>query len=128
MTDTTRDNIIYLTVGLTIAILVAGDFVVADHRGTEMWWPTSLQFHAASYWFVLSYFIATETRKITSSVVQIIICEFIGAVLHVGVVLMFHDTLARPLGLRLFAIAIIEFFVIVEIARQVVRRLKLYRR
>jgi hypothetical protein len=41
MKQKTRDNLIYLAVGLGVVALIVADFVYADSHGQRMWWPST---------------------------------------------------------------------------------------
>jgi hypothetical protein len=46
MKSGTRDNLIYLGVGLGVAALVVADFFYADSHGQEMWMPSRFALRA----------------------------------------------------------------------------------
>ena len=123
MKQSTRDNVIYLAVGLSVAALVAVDFFYAESHERQMWWPSELVFHAVAYMGLLGYFVAKETRKVGASLSQIFTCVLAGSILHLAVVFVFRQTYGGHLGLSLFGIALVEFFVIVQAMVQAVRYL-----
>jgi hypothetical protein len=57
MKPKTRDNLIYLAVGLSIAALVTANAFYADSRGREMWWPSRFTFRAVTTPSLLAYFV-----------------------------------------------------------------------
>jgi hypothetical protein len=90
----TRDNLIYLAVGLTVAGLVVFDVFYADSHGREMWSPSSFETRLVGYMLILGYFIATEARKAGATLPQIVMFEVAGSVLHTGVAFSFRRTYA----------------------------------
>ncbi len=124
MKQGTRDNLIYLAVGLTVGGLVVLDFFYADSHGREMWWPSNFEAHLVGYMLVLGYFIATEARKAGATVAQIVIFEVAGSVLYAGVAFGFRRTYAGPLSLPLFGLAVLEYFAMVRLVIYAVRQLR----
>jgi len=89
-----------------------------------MWWPSEFAFHVTAYMGLLGYFVAKETRRVGAKLSQIFMCVLAGSVLHLGIALAFRQTYAGHLSLGLFGLALLEFFVIVQLMVQVVRHLK----
>lgn len=68
----TRDNLIYSAVGLSIAALLAADAFYADSHGRKMWMPSRFTFRLVYTRALLGYFVARETRKVKAAVVQVL--------------------------------------------------------
>ena len=124
MKPTTRDNIIYLGVGLGIAALVTFDFFYADSRGKEMWMPSEFAFHVVAYMGILGYFVATETRKVKATFMQTALCVVAASILHLGVAFGFRQTYAGGLSFGLYGLALLEFFLIVQLMVQSISYLR----
>jgi hypothetical protein len=62
MEPKTRDNLIYLAVGLSVAAILVGDFFYGLNHHTEMWRPSKFTFRAVYTTALLAYFVARETH------------------------------------------------------------------
>jgi hypothetical protein len=67
MKQKTRDNLIYVTVGLGIVALIVANFFYADSHGQKMWWPSKFASRVVYTTALLAYFVARETRKAKST-------------------------------------------------------------
>jgi uncharacterized membrane protein len=85
MKPTTRDNLIYLAVGLGIAALVVADFFYADSHGRKMWMPSRYAFRLIYSTALLGYFVVRETRKEKATVVQVVACVLFASVVHLAI-------------------------------------------
>ncbi|MGA2001311.1 MAG: hypothetical protein ABSG52_15075 [Terriglobales bacterium] len=124
MKQRTRDNLIYLTVGLSIAALVAADFYYAESHGREMWLPSNFAFRAVATTSLLAYFVGRETRKVKSPLVQVFTCVVLASVVHLGIVFSFRQAVGQLSGLSFSALAGFEMFILVQLAMQVARYLR----
>lgn len=122
MKPTTRDDLIYLAVGLSIAGLVAFDFFYADSHGREMWWPSNFWSHLVLYLLLLEYFVVRETRKAGATFNQVLIFLFAGLAMHTGLAFALRGLYNGPLTFALFSLTLLEFFVFVQLAAWSVRR------
>jgi len=113
MKQTTRDNIIYLAVGLALVGLLAADFFYADSHGRRMWLPSYFAIRTAAYMGVIVYFVVKETRKVKATLAQTIICSLVASILHLGIAFMFRDILNGSFGLILWVLAVLEISLIV---------------
>jgi len=68
MKQQTRDNLIYLVVGLGLAALLAFDAFYSDSHNRKMWMPSRFAFNAVAFMGVLVYMVVRETRKLRPSV------------------------------------------------------------
>ena len=121
MKRSTRNDLIYLVVGLCVAALVVVDLFYADLSGRQMWWPSNFWAHLLGYMVILEYFVARETRKAGAGLGQTIICILATAVLHAGTAFALHGLYDGPFTLVLFAAAMLEFFIILQLAVWAVR-------
>jgi len=124
MRSRTQDNLIYLAVGFCVAALVAFDFFWADSQGRKMWWPSAFAFRAVAYTAVLGYFVARETLKVKATLFQALMCVLVAGALHLSVAFAFRGTFSGRFGIGLWALAILEVFVIVQLMVQVVLYLR----
>jgi lysylphosphatidylglycerol synthetase-like protein (DUF2156 family) len=89
MKPETRDNLIYLSVGCTIAALVAYEAFYSERHGLRMWQPTNFEFNFIANLFVLEYLVVTQTRKLRATRKQIFTFVVAAGVLHAAVLLSF---------------------------------------
>ncbi len=104
MKQSTRDNLIYLSVSLIIAGLVAADFFYADSRGSEMWLPSRFAFRAVYSTGLLMYFVVRETRKVTATIAQVFECVLFASVIHLAIVFGFHQAVGQLSGIDFLAL------------------------
>ncbi len=124
MKQNTRDNLIYLAVGLSIAALVVADFFYADSHNKTMWLPSKLATRAVYTTLLLAYFVARETRKRKATLVQVVACVVFASIVHLAVVFGFRQTVGRLPGLVFSALAVWELFLVWLLTLQVARYLR----
>jgi hypothetical protein len=117
---TTRDNLIYLAVGLGIAALLVADFFYADSHGRKMWMPSRYSFRLAYKTVLLGYFVARETRKVKATVVQVLACVLFATVVHLTIGFGFRQALGRLSGISFSAWIVLEMFLLVQLLVQVI--------
>jgi hypothetical protein len=121
MRPRTRDNLIYLAVGIGLVALLIADFFYTDRHGSQMWLPSRFAFRAVGYLVILGYFVARETRKINATAFQAAVCVLIASVLHLGVALAFRGVFAGRFGAGVYLVVVVETFLIVQLMVQSVR-------
>ena len=84
MKQGTRDNLLYLAVGLSIAALVVADFFYADSHNQKMWSPSTLTSRAVYTTLLLAYFVAREARKGKATLLQVLACTLFASIVHLG--------------------------------------------
>jgi hypothetical protein len=124
MRSTTRDNLIYLAVGLGIAALGAADFFYAESRGKEMWMPSRLTFRVVCTTALLGYFVARETRKVKGAFFQVLACVLLASTVHLVVIIGFRQAVGQLAGIPFSALAAFEMFLIVQLAVKAAQYLK----
>ncbi len=124
MKQSTRDNLIYLTVGLSIAALLAADAFYAVSHNREMWMPSRFVLRLGYTTLLLGYFVARETFKLKATIGQVIGCVLIGSVMHLAMALGFREAINRLPGLSFSALVVLEIFLLVQLAEHVVMFLK----
>jgi hypothetical protein len=124
MKPRTRDNLIYLAVGLGIAALVVADFYYADSHGRKMWMPSRYAFRLVYSTALLGYFIVRETRKVKITVVQVIACVVFASVVHLAIGFGFRQPLEQLSGIGFSACVVLELFLLVQLLVQVITYLK----
>jgi hypothetical protein len=124
MKPETRDNLIYLGVGLGIAVLVVADFFYADSHGQKMWWPSRFAFRAAYTTVLLAYFVIRETRKMKATLVQILAYILFASLVHLAIVFTFRHAAGELSGITFAALAVLEMFFVFQLLMLVVRYLR----
>lgn len=124
MKPDTRDNLIYLGVGLGIAALVVADFFYADSHGQTMWWPSRLAFRAAYTTLLLAYFVVKETRKMKATLVQMLGYVLFVSLVHLAIVFTFRHAAGELSGITFAAVAVFEMFFVFQLLMLVVRYLR----
>src|SRR5437879_4077418 len=124
MKQTTRDNLIYLAVGLSVAALVTADCFYADSHGREMWWPSTFAYRLVAYLGVLGYLVGRETRKIGATVTQMIMCVLAAWILQLGIAFAFRQTFSGRYTLGLWVLAVVGGFAIIQLMVGAVRYLR----
>jgi len=124
MESKTRDNIIYLLVGLGIAGLLAGDAFYAQAHDREMWMPSTLALRLAFSTPLIGYFVARETWKVKATFVQVIACVLFASIVHLAIWFGLRQTLGQLSGIAFSAWAILEIFLLVQLLVWVVQHLR----
>ena len=124
MKQNTRDNLIYLTVGLTIAALVAFDAFYSDSHNRKMWIPSRLAFNAVTFAGVLAYMVVRETRKVKATMVQTAACLLAACCVHSGIVFAFPQIFAKPYSAGLWVFIVLELFLVVRLMVGIVQYMK----
>jgi hypothetical protein len=123
MKPRTRDNLIYLAVGLGIAALVVVDFFYADSHGQKMWWPSRFAFRAAYTTLLLAYFVAREIRKLKATLGQVLAYILLASFVHLAIVFAFRQAAGELSGITFAALAVFEMFLVFQLLMAVARYL-----
>src|SRR5260370_35125491 len=110
MKPQTRENLIYLAVGISIAGLVWANFFYAEIHGTKVWMPCRFAFRAVTSTALLMYFVVREARKTRASLVQVLACALFAIFLHTTIVFGFRQIIDQLPGLTFSALAVFEMF------------------
>jgi putative effector of murein hydrolase len=124
MKQRTRDNLIYLAVGLGIAALVVADFIYAQSHARKMWLPSSFSSRFVYTTALLGYFVIRETRRMKATTMQVLACVVFGSVVHVVIAFLFRQAFAQLPGISFSAFAVLEMFLVWLLTLQVARFLK----
>jgi hypothetical protein len=112
MKQSTRDNLIYLAVGLSIAALLAADAFYSESHDRKMWMPSRFAFNAVTFMGVLAYMVAREARRATATVAQTVSYTLLACLLHWVVALAFPQIFAKPFYSGLWVFIVLELFLI----------------
>jgi hypothetical protein len=121
MKTTTRDNIVYLAVGLGAVAALALDVFYSLKRGHNMWNPSLFEERAITATLVMEGILADGLRKERVPFRQILIWLFFATILHIGFLLLFRQFLGGTL-LSSFALwAILEVVAVIQITQRLRR-------
>src|SRR5580658_19427 len=116
MKPKTRDNLIYLGVGLSIAALVWIDFFYADSRGQKMWWPSKFAFRTVTTPSLLAYFVAREMRREKATLLQTFAGVLFATLLQLGIMFSFRQIIDQLPGMSYSALVVLEMFVVWQLS------------
>lgn len=115
MKNSTRDNLIYLAVGLGVAALVTADAFYADSHGLRMWVPSLFALRAVYSTGLLGYFVVREARKATATIVHVLACLLFASVVHLTIIFGFHQAVGQLHGITFVVLLVFEMYLIIRI-------------
>ena len=118
MKPRTRDNLIYLGVGLGIVALLVADLFYADSHGREMWMPSRLALRLVYTTILLGYFVVREIRKVKATVFQVLACLIFASVVHLAIGFVFRHAVGQLPGISFSALVVLEYFIVVQLVLQ----------
>ena len=124
MKSKTRDNLIYLAVGLGAAGLLVADLVYAESHGRPMWMPSKFAYRLVFTTALLGYFIIRETRQVKATVIQVFACVLFASIVHLTIGFGFRQFITGLSGISFSAWGVLEIFILVQLSEQVARYLK----
>jgi hypothetical protein len=125
MKPSTRDNLIYLAVGLSAALLVAGQvFYSESHHHQIMVKFSALAFRAVFSMFVVGYFVGRETRKVGATLSQVILCVLVAGALQLAIIYTVRQYVRQLPGLSFVGLVTLETFLVVNLATRALIYLK----
>lgn len=110
MKSTTRDSLIYLAVGITIAGLVTTDVFYADSHGTKAWMPSRFAFRAVTTPSLLAYLIVRQRLHEKAKPLRIAAAVLLATLLQLGIMFGFRQIIDELPGFTYSAIAVVELF------------------
>jgi hypothetical protein len=116
MKPKTRDNLIYLAVGLSIAALVTADAFYADSRGRKMWWPSRFAFRTVTTPSLLADFVVKEMRREKARLLQTFAALLLAMLLQLGIMFGFRQIIEQLPGMSYSALAVVELFVVWQLS------------
>jgi hypothetical protein len=121
MKSGTRDNLIYLGVGLGVAALVVADFFYANSHGQEMWMPSRFAPRAVYTTLLLAYFVVRETRKLKATLVQVLAYILLASFVHIAIVVAFRQAVSELAVIPFSGLATFEMFLVFQLVTEVAR-------
>jgi hydrogenase-4 membrane subunit HyfE len=116
MKPKTRDNLIYLGVGLSIASLVCIDLFYADSHGQKMWWPSKFAFRTVTTPSLLAYFVVKEMRREKATLLQTFAAVLFATLLQLGIMFSIRQIIDQLPGMSYSALAVLEMFVVWQLS------------
>lgn len=120
----TRDNIIYLVVGLSFAALLVADAVYAVSHNRAMWMPSYFAFRAAGTTGLVAYYVAREARRLRATLGQVLACVLFASSVQLAITFTFHQAVDRLSSITFSLLAVFEMFCVFQLTMVVVRYLK----
>jgi len=121
MKQQTRNNLIYLAVGLSLAALLAFDAFYSDSHNRKMWIPSRFAFNAVASMGVLVDMVVRGTRKLRATVGQTVVCVVAACLLHSGFAGVLPRIFSERFGSGLWVLIVLEIFLIVRLMAVVIR-------
>lgn len=119
MNEQTRDNLIYLAVGLSFAALLALDAFYSDVHGLRMWMPSRFAFRAVYTPSLLAYFVMKEMRLRKATLFQMLAAVLFAILFQLGILFGFRPIVDQLHGLTYSALALAEMFFLWQLSVQI---------
>jgi hypothetical protein len=124
MQPKTRDNLIYLGVGLGIVGLLVVDMFYTDSHGSKLWRPSRFALRTIIYTGILGYFVGRETKRVKATLPQMAMCIAFASMLQLIVAFALRQTFSARFSGTLWILAVLEMFVITQLMVWVVQYLR----
>ncbi len=118
MKPKTRDNLIYLVVGLSIAGLLAARifYAVSHDRVIGMFPLSKFAFRTVTSTLVVGYLVGREVRKVGATLADMVLCVVVAGALQLVISFGFHQYVGQLSSLSYVCLAALEIFFIVSLA------------
>lgn len=114
----TRDNLIYLAIGIGIAsFLVWQDFYAENHHGRGIIHISKFEFRTISSLFIVGYYLALQLRKLKATITEILGCLLVSSLLLLAVAFEFRDYMTNLPGIAYVGVVVLEAFFIFSFAK-----------
>jgi hypothetical protein len=121
MKPRTRDNLIYLAVGVSVAGLVVGLDFYAESHGKALFRLPTFAFRAVTSMLLMGYFVAREARRrVNATLNEVVMCVLAGGLFSLAVSFGFRQTIGQLSGIMYAGLAALEIFIIIELITKVV--------
>jgi hypothetical protein len=116
ITPKTRDNIIYLAVGISIAALVVvQDFYAESHNGRVIVNLSRFAVRAAGSTLLVGYFVAREVRGVSATLAEMVLCVVVAGLLQLAISFTFHQSVGQLSSLPYVSWMTLQTFLIVKL-------------
>jgi hypothetical protein len=123
MKPKSRDNLIYLGVGLGIVALLVVDLIYTESHGREMWMPSKFAFRIVGSTGILAYLLGKKMHQGRATLVQILVGVLLAIVVHVGIIFKFRQAADQLSTISFSPFVILEMFFVAVLSEQAVLRL-----
>ena len=118
MKQQTRDNLVYLSVGLALTALVAFDAFYSDSHNRKMWMPSKFAFRAITTPSLLAYFVIREMLRRKATLAQTLVSVSFATLLQLGIMFGLREIIDQLQGLSYSAVAVPEMFLVYKLSMQ----------
>ena len=122
MKPKTRDNLIYLAVGLSIVAFVAEQVFYSESHGRAVAKLSTFAFRAAGSMLVAGYFVGRAVRNLHVAPYRVILCVIAVSVLQLAMSFGFQQYIGQLSSMSYVTVAAIETFLLVKVTTWVVLR------
>jgi hypothetical protein len=112
MKPKTRDNLIYLAVGISIAAFVWADFFYVDSHSLKMWMPSRLAFRSVYTTALIWYVVLKGIRQTKQTFVRVLAWLLFATLLHLTIVLASRQIIEELPGISFAALWVVELYFI----------------
>ena len=112
MKPKTRDNFIYLTVGISIAAFVWADFFYADSHRLKMWMPSRFAFRSVYTTALIWYVVLKGIRQTKQTFVRVLAWLLFATLLHLTIVFASRQIIDELPGISFAALWVVELYFI----------------
>jgi hypothetical protein len=110
MKPRTRDNIIYLTVGLSIAALLVADVFYTDSHGGKMWFPSRFAFRSVYTTALIWYFVLKGIGQAKLTFVRVLAWLLSATLMHLAIVFASRQIIENLPGIAFAALCPWELY------------------
>lgn len=116
MKPRTRDNLIYLAVGISIAAFVWIDFFYADSHGKEMWMPSRFAFRTVTTPALLAYFVIKEMLRRKARFLGVFSAVLFATLVQLAIMFGFRQLIEKLPGISYSALTVLEMLLVWQLA------------
>jgi len=118
MKPSTRDNIIYLTVGLSIAALFASDFLYAGSHTRKMWVPSRFAFRSVYTTALIWYVVLKGIRQTKQTFVRVLAWLLFATLMHLTILFASRQIIEELPGIAFAALWVLELYFVFYITEK----------
>lgn len=115
MKTTTRDNLIYLTVGVGIAAVVAARVFYAERHGLVVGHLPTFPFRLVTSTFTVGYFVARQARRLGASATDVVTSVLDAGLIQAAVGFAFHRAIGSLSSISHVILVVLETVLIVNL-------------
>jgi hypothetical protein len=117
MKPKTRDNLIYLAVGVSIVALLVADVFYADSHGHNFVNITNFEFRSASAMLLVGYFMFRAARTLRANSGELCLSVTAAGLLSLLTYFVFRQSVEQLPGLSYSGLAALEILLVVELVK-----------